>query len=121
MRHAAAVAVTFLLAAGTASAQEYPSRTITMIVPFAAGGPTDTVARLVAEPMTRVLGQQVIVENVGGAGGTLGAARVAKADPDGYTILLHHIGQATSASLYRKLPYDPRPPSRPWAWSPTCR
>jgi tripartite-type tricarboxylate transporter receptor subunit TctC len=78
-----------------------------MIVPFAAGGPTDTVARLIAEPMTATLGQQVIVENVGGAGGTLGAARVAKADPDGHTILLHHIGQATSASLYRKLPYDP--------------
>jgi tripartite-type tricarboxylate transporter receptor subunit TctC len=78
-----------------------------MIVPFAAGGPTDTVARLLAEPMTVVLGQQVIVENVGGAGGTLGAGRVAKADPDGYTILLHHIGQATSASLYRKLAYDP--------------
>ena len=78
-----------------------------MIVPFAAGGPTDTVGRLVAEAMTRSLGQQVIVENVGGAGGTLGAARVAKADPDGYTVLMYHIGQATSGSLYRKLPYDP--------------
>ena len=78
-----------------------------MIVPFAAGGPTDTVARLIAEPMTAALGQQVIVENVGGAGGTLGAGRVAKAEPDGYTLLLHHIGQATSASLYRKLPYKP--------------
>jgi tripartite-type tricarboxylate transporter receptor subunit TctC len=88
-------------------AQAYPERTINMIVPFAAGGPTDTVARLVAEPMTKMLGQQVIVENVGGAGGTLGAGRVARADPDGYTLLLHHIGQATSASLYRKLAYDP--------------
>ena len=78
-----------------------------MIVPFAAGGPTDTVGRLVAESMTTALGQQVIVENVGGAGGTLGAARVATADADGYTLLMHHIGQATSASLYRKLPYDP--------------
>ena len=86
---------------------DYPERTITMIVPFAAGGPTDTVGRLVAEAMTRSLGQQVIVENVGGAGGTLGAARVAKADPDGYTVLMYHIGQATSGSLYRKLPYDP--------------
>jgi tripartite-type tricarboxylate transporter receptor subunit TctC len=107
MRQAAVIAATIILAAGTASAQDYPSRTITMVVPFAAGGPTDTVARLLAEPMTVVLGQQVIVENVGGAGGTLGAGRVAKADPDGYTILLHHIGQATSASLYRKLAYDP--------------
>ena len=98
-----------LLLAGTAATAraDYPERAITMIVPFAAGGPTDTVGRLVAEAMTRELGQQVIVENVGGAGGTLGAARVAKAEPDGYTLLMYHIGQATSASLYRKLPYDP--------------
>lgn len=88
------------------NAQDYPSRTITMVVPFAAGGPTDTVARLVAESMSRSLGQQVIVENVGGAGGTRGAGQVAKAAPDGYTILLHHIGQATAATLYRKLPYN---------------
>ena len=96
-----------LLIVPAAMAQDYPDRTITMIVPFAAGGPTDTVARLIAEPMTAELGQQVIVENVGGAGGTLGAARVAKAEADGYTLLLHHIGQATSVALYRKLPYDP--------------
>ena len=79
-------------------------------------GPTDTVARLIAEPMTASLGQQVIVENVGGAGGTLGAARVAKAEPDGYTLLLHHIGQATSASLYRKLPYKPGEAFAAWGW-----
>lgn len=91
---------------GAASAQDYPSRTVTMVVPFAAGGPTDTVARLVAESMSRSLGQQVIVENVGGAGGTRGAGQVAKSAPDGYTVLLHHIGQATSATLYRKLPYN---------------
>jgi tripartite-type tricarboxylate transporter receptor subunit TctC len=89
-------------------AEDYPNNPITVIVPFAAGGPTDTVARLVAESMSRTLGQQVIVENVGGAGGTLGAARAAKAEPDGYTLLLHHIGMATSATLYRKLPYDPK-------------
>jgi tripartite-type tricarboxylate transporter receptor subunit TctC len=89
-----------------ASAQAYPERTITVVVPFAAGGPTDTVTRLVAEAMSKDLGQQVIVENVGGAGGTLGAGRVASADPDGYTLLLHHIGMATSATLYRNLPYD---------------
>ncbi|MBA4785720.1 MAG: tripartite tricarboxylate transporter substrate binding protein BugD, partial [Rhizobiales bacterium] len=77
-----------------------------VIVPFAAGGPTDTVARLVAEAMSKDLGQQVIIENVGGAGGTLGAGRVANAEADGYTVLLHHIGMATSATLYRKLPYD---------------
>jgi tripartite-type tricarboxylate transporter receptor subunit TctC len=75
-------------------------------VPFSAGGPTDTVTRLVSDFMSKDLGQQVVVENVGGAGGTLGAARVAKAAPDGYTLLLHHIGIATSATLYRKLPYD---------------
>jgi tripartite-type tricarboxylate transporter receptor subunit TctC len=108
MRKRTMIAAVLALIAGGASAQtDYPSRPITVIVPFAAGGPTDTVARLVAEPMTRTLGQQVLIENVGGAGGTLGAARVARADPDGYTLLLHHIGQATSASLYRKLPYDP--------------
>ena len=90
-----------------AKAQDYPTRPITMVVPFAAGGPTDTVARLVAESMSKTLGQQVIVENVGGAGGTRGAGQVAKAAPDGYTVLLHHIGQATAATLYRKLPYNP--------------
>ncbi|HWL67645.1 MAG TPA: tripartite tricarboxylate transporter substrate-binding protein [Geminicoccus sp.] len=104
----AAVIATALLGAGSAaSAQEFPTKPVTIVVPFAAGGPTDTVTRLVAQSMTGTLGQQVIVENVGGAGGTLGAARVAKADPDGYTLLLHHIGQATSATLYRKLSYDP--------------
>jgi tripartite-type tricarboxylate transporter receptor subunit TctC len=106
-RRSIVVAAALLMLGGVASAETYPERTITMVVPFAAGGPTDTVARLIAEPMSKTLGQQVIVENVGGAGGTLGAGRVAKADPDGYTLLLHHIGQSTSASLYRKLAYDP--------------
>src|SRR3546814_2357382 len=69
--------------------------------------PTDTVTRLVAEAMSRDLGQQIVVENVGGAGGTLGAGRVADAEPDGYTLLLAHIGMATSATLYRSLPYEP--------------
>jgi tripartite-type tricarboxylate transporter receptor subunit TctC len=101
----AAVAVTALFA-GPAFA-EYPERPITVVVPFAAGGPTDTVTRLVAESMSKELGQQVVVENAGGAGGTLGAGKVAKATPDGYTLLLHHIGMATSATLYRKLAYDP--------------
>ncbi len=88
------------------AADPYPAKTITMIVPFAAGGPTDTVARLVAQSMTTSLKQTVIVENVGGAGGTIGAARVAKAAPDGYTLFLHHIGQSTAPSLYRKLSYN---------------
>jgi tripartite-type tricarboxylate transporter receptor subunit TctC len=91
----------------------FPDRPITIVVPFAAGGPTDTVTRLVAEAMSKDLGQQVLVENVGGAGGTLGAGKVAKAEADGYTLLLHHIGMATSATLYRKLPYDPRAAFQP--------
>lgn len=95
-----------LLGPAGAFAADYPTRPITMVVPFSAGGPTDTVARLVAEAMGKDLGQQIMIENVGGAGGTLGASRVAKADKDGYTLLLHHIGMATSAVLYRKLPYD---------------
>ncbi|WP_119391645.1 tripartite tricarboxylate transporter substrate-binding protein [Taklimakanibacter lacteus] len=103
---AALAAATMLALTSGAQAQTYPDRTITMVVPFSAGGPTDTVTRLVAEAMSRDLGQQIVVENVGGAGGTLGAARVAKADPDGYTLLLYHIGMATSATLYRKLPYN---------------
>lgn len=102
-----ALAAACSVASFAAHAQSWPERTVTMIVPFSAGGPTDTVARLVAEAMSRDLGQQVIVENVGGAGGTVGAARVASAEADGYTLLLHHIGMATSATLYRKLPYNP--------------
>lgn len=96
-----------LLSAAPVSAQDYPNKVITMIVPFAAGGPTDTVARLLAVPMSKTLKQQVIVENVGGAGGTVAANRVAKATPDGYTILIHHIGMSTAPALYRKLPYKP--------------
>ena len=87
-------------------AQEYPTKTITMIVPFAAGGPTDTVARLIAQSMGKELKQQIIVENVGGAGGTLGAGRVARSAADGYTVFLHHIGQSTAPALYKKLPYN---------------
>jgi tripartite-type tricarboxylate transporter receptor subunit TctC len=106
-RAAVTAGVVALAATGAAWAQSpFPSRAITVVVPFSAGGPTDTVTRLVADVMSKDLGQQVVVENVGGAGGTLGAARVAKAAPDGYTLLLHHIGMSTSATLYRKLPYD---------------
>ena len=105
-RRAAIAACLLAATTGGAWAQSFPSRPITVVVPFSAGGPTDTVTRLVSEVMSKDLGQQVVVENVGGAGGTLGAARVAKAAPDGYTLLLHHIGMSTSATLYRKLPYD---------------
>ncbi|QHW23609.1 tripartite tricarboxylate transporter substrate binding protein BugD [Rhizobium leguminosarum bv. viciae 248] len=86
---------------------DYPDRNIFMVVPYAAGGPTDTIARLTAAAMSKSLGQQIVVENVAGAGGTIGARRVADADPDGYTILVHHIGMATAPALYRQLPYKP--------------
>lgn len=95
-----------LLTGVAVQAQDFPNKPVTIVVPFAAGGPTDTVARLIGQSMGNALKQQVIIENVGGAGGTLGAGRVARATNDGYTLLLHHIGQATSATLYRKLPYD---------------
>jgi len=101
-----AAALALAVVATAAAAQDFPNKPITVIVPFAAGGPTDTVARLVAQSMTNYLKQQVIVENAGGAGGTIGANKVAKSKPDGYTLLLHHIGHTTAPSLYRKLPYD---------------
>jgi tripartite-type tricarboxylate transporter receptor subunit TctC len=95
------------LFATTAAWADYPEKPITIVVPFAAGGPTDKVARDLGEVLRKGLNNQtVVIENVGGAGGTLGAAKVAKAAPDGYTLLLHHIGMATSPALYRKLPYD---------------
>ena len=92
--------------AGAALA-DFPEKPVTIVVPFAAGGPTDKVARDLGEALRKHLNNQpVVIENVGGAGGTLGAAKVAKASPDGYTVLLHHIGMATAPALYRKLPYD---------------
>ena len=94
------------LGSAFAQAQDYPTKTITMVVPFAAGGPTDTVARLVAQSMGVKMKKTIIVENVGGAGGTIGAARAAKSAPDGYTLFLHHIGQSTAPALYRKLSYN---------------
>jgi putative tricarboxylic transport membrane protein len=105
MKRAVALTLLLLAAPGLVWAQAYPTKVVTIIVPFSAGGPTDTVTRLLGQSMGKTLGQQVIVENVGGAGGTIGATRAAKAAPDGYTLLLHHIGMATSVTLYRKLPY----------------
>jgi len=94
-----------VMVAGTAFAA-YPDKPVTLVVPFAAGGPTDKVARDLGEVLRKSLNNQtVIIENVGGAGGTLGAGKVAKAAPDGYTLLLHHIGMSTSPALYRNLAY----------------
>lgn len=84
---------------------QYPEKPVTIIVPFAAGGPTDKVARDLAEALRKPLGGTIIIENVGGVGGTLGANKVAKATPDGHTLLLHHIGIASASALYRSLPY----------------
>ena len=85
----------------------WPEKPVTLVVPYSAGGPTDVVARMLAIPMGKSLGQTVIVENTVGAGGTIAPARVAKAAPNGYTILIHHMGMATAPALYKKLPYDP--------------
>ena len=102
--------LTIALAAATLAiaAQAFPDKPIDIIVPFAAGGPTDKVARDFAEAMRKQFEHAtIVIENVGGAGGTLGAARVAKAAPDGYTLLLYHVGMATAPALYRKLPFKP--------------
>lgn len=104
---AAAAALTLALPAGPARAA-YPERTITMIVPFAAGGPTDVVARIVADHMSRTLGQQIVIENVAGAGGTTGITRAAQSTPDGYTIMMGHMGTHGAApAVYPELKYDP--------------
>ena len=93
---------------GGGDAGGYPDREITFIVPFAAGGPTDTVTRLIAEPMGEILGQQIVVQNVEGAGGTVAAGQVAEAEADGYTVLMHHIGMSTAPTLYgEELAFDP--------------
>src|SRR5258708_787349 len=95
-----------LAATGPAAAQTFPSHPITMVVAFPAGGPTDVMARVIAERMVPRLGQQIVIENLGGAGGTIGAARVARAAPDGYTLMLHQVALAAGAALYGNLAYD---------------
>ena len=105
-----AAPVTALVAALSspcAFAQAYPTKPITLVVPFAAGGPTDVVARTIGAAMGRTLNQTVVIENKTGAGGTLAGAYTARAAPDGYTFLIHHNGMATAPALYRKLPYNP--------------
>jgi tripartite-type tricarboxylate transporter receptor subunit TctC len=92
---------------GGGAAEGYPDGEITIVVPFSAGGPTDTVTRLIAEPMSEELGAEIVVQNVEGAGGTVAAGEVSAANPDGYTVLMHHIGMSTAPSLYPDLAYDP--------------
>ncbi len=109
-RHTLAAALVTLgaaVAAPAVHAQAWPTKGITLVVPFAAGGPTDVMARTLAVSFAKTLGQSVVVENKVGAGGTIGAAHVAKSAPDGYTIFLHHNGMASSTALYRKLAFNP--------------
>jgi tripartite-type tricarboxylate transporter receptor subunit TctC len=101
------ILILLLSPGATAVAQDYPSRPITMIVPFSAGGPGDVIARILGTAMSATLKQSIVIENAVGAGGTLGTNRVAKSAPDGYTLLLMHVGQATAPALYAKLPFDP--------------
>ena len=103
----AATGLVLGLLSAAAWSQSYPTKTVTLVVPFAAGGPTDVVARVLAAGMAKTLGQTVVVENKTGAGGTLAAGYVAKAAPDGHTLLIHHNGMATATALYRKLAYNP--------------
>ena len=108
MKKLFALSALALFATYGAQAADFPikDKPVTIVVPFAAGGPTDRVARDLAEAMRKPLGTTVVVENVAGAGGTIGANKVAKAPNDGHTVLLHHIGMATSPALYRKMPYN---------------
>jgi tripartite-type tricarboxylate transporter receptor subunit TctC len=104
----ALLALAATLALSSAASAQYPDRAITLVVPFSAGGPTDIISRLMAVPMSKSLGQQVVIENVVGAGGTIGVTRVARAAPDGYQLLMGNLGtQAASVGLYPKLAYDP--------------
>lgn len=104
-----ACAAAATLGAGTPAFSQaaFPDKPVSLVVPFAAGGPTDVVARMIAIPMGKALGQTVLVENTVGAGGTIAATRVARAAPNGYTLFIHHMGMATAPALYRKLSFDP--------------
>ena len=104
---AAALTTGAFLSTSALAQKDWPTKSIQLVVPFAAGGPTDSIARLIAVPMGQALGQTVVVENVPGAGGTIASTKVARAAPDGYTLYIHHMGMATAQALYDKLPYDP--------------
>src|ERR1700722_19331651 len=102
---AAAVAVCVVVA-GPASAQQYPNHPITMIVPFPPGGATDAIARIIQDPLQKALGQPIVMENIGGAGGMIAADKAAHATPDGYTILIHQVAIAAGVALYKNLNFD---------------
>ncbi len=103
---AAAVLAAGILATGAASAQTYPTRPVTLIVPFPPGGATDAIARIIQDTMQKSLGQPIVIENIGGAGGMIAAAKAARAEPDGYTILIHQVALAAGMSMYQNLSFD---------------
>jgi tripartite-type tricarboxylate transporter receptor subunit TctC len=105
-RACAAALFAALLTAGAASAQPYPNRPVTMIVPYPPGGATDAIARIIQDSMSQALGQQIVIENIGGAGGMIAAGRAARAAPDGYTVLLHQVAMAAGMTLYSNLTFD---------------
>lgn len=105
LKNKVAAAAIGLIAVTSTAWADYPEKPVVLVVPFAAGGPSDKIARDLAEALRKPLAQTVIVDNTAGAGGTIGAARVARATPDGYTLLVHHIGISTAPALYKKLPY----------------
>jgi tripartite-type tricarboxylate transporter receptor subunit TctC len=107
MRWSTLLGLLCLIASGPAAAQDYPSHVITIVVPNSPGGPSDLFARWIGNLMGKELGQQIIIENVGGASGTIGAGRVAQAAPDGYTLLMHNITFAAAPALYKRRTYDP--------------
>src|ERR1044071_4430693 len=106
-KYVIAALVAAVAISGNAVAQDYPNKPVVVVIPFAAGGPTDTLGRYLAQVMSKSLKQQVLIDNTVGAGGTIAVGKVARAKPDGYMILLHHIGMSTAPALYRKLPYNP--------------
>lgn len=120
----AALCTATLLATAPATAQDYPNRPITLTMPYAPGGPGDTITRLFAGALQKTLGQQVVVDNPAGASGTIGTAKVARSRPDGYTLLMIHVSHATNLAMFKNLPYHPvddfepigSATSGPWWW-----
>src|SRR5580658_11165940 len=101
-----AVFAAFALLSGAAAAQTYPDHPVTLLVPFPPGGATDAIARIIQEPLQKSLGQPIVIENIGGAGGMIAADKAARATPDGYTILIHQVALAAGMTLYNNLNFD---------------
>ena len=102
------------------AAQDFPSKPITMVMPYAPGGPGDTITRVFAGAMQKVLGQQIVVDNTAGASGSIGTAKVARSRPDGYTLLMIHVSHATNMVMYKNLPYHPVDDFEPIGRATSC-